>query len=287
MNEVNDLPRALRLPDLLSFARELGREAGRQLLDWRDRAVASVKADGSVVTEADHAVDRFLFQQIQARYPDHGVLSEEANTVYEGQPFTWVIDPLDGTANYALGVCYWGCSIAVLSGGVPLVGVLVVPNLDAEFWAVRGQGAFLNGKRLGGPPHGVSARNSFFALCSRSLRYLDLPMLHKGRLLGSAAYDLAAVAQGIAVGLAQVTPHIWDLAAGWLFLKEAGRMVGPLFASAPDPFPMLPGADYQDKVFPLLACADEQVFRQIQELIRIKPSAREQLDAWAATGWSK
>ena len=131
MNEMNDVSRsfsspdssrALCLPDLLSFARELGREAGRQLLDWRGRAVASVKADGSVVTEADHAVDRFLFQRIQARYPDHGVLSEEADTIYGGQPFTWVIDPLDGTTNYALGVCYWGCSIAVLSGGVPLVG---------------------------------------------------------------------------------------------------------------------------------------------------------------------
>jgi len=119
--------------DLLDFARELGREAGQQLLDWRGRANAGIKADGSLVTEADEAVDRFLFQEIRARYPDHGILSEEADTVYAGQPYTWVIDPLDGTTNFTLGVCYWGCSIAIVHHGMPVIGVLVVPNLEAEY----------------------------------------------------------------------------------------------------------------------------------------------------------
>jgi len=273
---------------LLSFARELGREAGRQLLDWRGRAAASVKSDGSLVTEADRAVDLFLRQQIRERYPDHGILSEEANTVYDGRPFTWVIDPLDGTTNYALGLCHWGCSIAVVSDGAPLVGVLVMPELSpacagmfpgAEFWALRGAGAFMNGERLGGPPRGVSERNSFLAICSRSWRYLDLPLRYKARLLGSAAYDLAAVAQGIAVGCTQALSHIWDLAASWLFLQEAGRAVGPLFPHAPIPFPMLPGLDYGDQVFPLAAGADEKILRQITSAAQVKPGAQEWFDA--------
>lgn len=275
--------------DLLDFARELGREAGRQLQDWRGRAAVSIKGDGSVVTEADREVDRYLRQQIRARYPEHGILSEEAETVYEGRPLTWVIDPLDGTTNYALGICYWGCSIALVSNGVPVVGVLVMPELSpayagmlhgAEFWALRGAGAFLNGERLGGPPRGVSERNSFFAICSRTWRFLDLPLRYKGRLLGSAAYDLAAVAQGIAVGCTQVTSHIWDLAAGWLLLQESGRAVAPLFLGAPDPFPMVAGEDYAGKVFPLAAAADERILQQVRSRVRIKPEAQGRLTKW-------
>ena len=133
--------------ELLAFARELGQEAGRRLIEWRGRAVASVKGDGSVVTGADEDIDRYLCRQIRARYPTHGILSEEGNTVYEGKELTWVVDPLDGTTNYALGVCYWGCSIALVAERGPLVGVLVMPALDLEFWALEGKGAYLNGER--------------------------------------------------------------------------------------------------------------------------------------------
>ena len=273
--------------ELLNFAREIGREAGRQLLDWSGRAATSIKSDGTVVTEADHAADRYLTEQILVRYPDHEVLSEEAETRYSGRPYTWVIDPLDGTTNFALGVCYWGCSIALLFEGMPVVGVLTVPNLGAEFWAARGEGAFLNGERLGGPARGITERNSFLALCSRAFRYLDLPMPQKSRLLGSAAYDLAAVAQGIAVGSTQVTPHIWDIAAGWLLLQEAGRAVGPLLPDAPNPFPLDPGDDYKDRVFPLASGADETILRTITEGVRIKPGMEGRLARWAAAGWRR
>jgi myo-inositol-1(or 4)-monophosphatase len=270
---------------LLRFARQLGREAARQLLSWRGRGQASLKRDGTVVTDADRAVDRWLCEAIRERFPDHGILSEEADTVYTGRPLTWVIDPLDGTTNFALGICYWGCSIAVVSHGEPIVGVLAMPELKATFWASRGGGAFLDGERLGGPARGVSETNSVMALCSRSLRYLDLPMPQKGRLLGSAAYDLAAVAQGIAVGATQVTPHIWDMAAGWLLLQEAGRAAGPLLPGVPDPFPMVPGLDYEDSIFPLAAGADEEVLHKIQNVVRIRPERAERIDAWAAAGW--
>lgn len=271
--------------ELLDFALELGREAGRQLSDCYGRAEVGVKKDGTVITDADRAVDRFLHQQIGRRYPDHGILSEETETLYRGAPITWVIDPLDGTNNYALGVCYWGCSIAVVSEGTPVVGVLVMPVLGYEFWAAQGEGAYLNGERLGGHPRGVTERNSFLAICSRTARYLELPMRQKVRLLGSAAYDLAAVAQGIAVGCSLLLPHIWDLAAGWLLLQESGRAVGTLLPGAPDPFPMLPGAEYENKVFPLAAGADRSLLQQITGRVEIKPRARERFDSLAAAGW--
>jgi myo-inositol-1(or 4)-monophosphatase len=273
------------LDALLGFAQDLGHEAGRQLLAWRGRAGSSLKRDGTVVTDADRAVDRWLCQAIRGRFPDHGILSEEADTAYAGRPLTWVIDPLDGTTNFALGICYWGCSIAVVSHGEPVVGVLAMPELRALFWATHEGGAFMDGERLGGPARGVSEANSFLALCSRSLRYLELPMPQKGRLLGSAAYDLAAVAQGIAVGVTQVSPHIWDIAAGWLLLREAGRAVGPLLPGVPDPFPMVPGVDYEDRIFPLAAGADGAVLHKIQRVVRIKPEHADRISAWAAAGW--
>ena len=271
--------------ELLVFARGLGQEASRQLVAWRGRAAASEKGDGTVITEADRAVDRFLGQQIRSRYPDHAVLSEEGEMNYAGRPFTWVIDPLDGTTNFALGLYYWGCSIALVHEGQPTLGVVTMPMLGAEYWAQRGGGAFLNGQRLGGPPQGVSERNSFLAMCSRTWRYLRLPMPQKARLLGSAAYDLAALAQGTAVGVCQLRSHIWDLAAGWLIAKEAGRALGRLFPDAPDPFPMAPAADYEHRVFPLAGGADEGVLRMIQQRVRVRSEAADHISAWSAAGW--
>jgi len=271
--------------EYLSFARELGHQAGQQLLDWRGRAAAQQKSDGSLVTEADQAVDRFLCEQIRSRYPDHGIISEEADTIFENRPLTWVIDPLDGTTNFALGLAHWGCSIALVADGFPALGVVAMPQLGVEYWTVRSQGAFFNGDRLGGPLRNINGRNSFVAICSRTWKHLELSLPFKGRLLGSAVYDLAAVAQGIAIACTQVTSHIWDVAAGWLLLQETGRTVGPLLPGAPKPFPMRPGADYEGLVFPLAAGSDQAVFQQVIDRVRIKPGSRDRFEALAAAGW--
>jgi myo-inositol-1(or 4)-monophosphatase len=266
--------------ELLDFARELGRQAGQQLLSWRGRVDAAVKRDGSLITVADQSVDRFLNERITERYPDHAVLSEEGNTTFSGQHTTWVIDPLDGTNNFALGLAYWGCSIAVVQEGYPVVAVLVVPVLEMEFWAAKDSGAFLNGKRLKGPAPKFPDNNSMLAICSRTCRYLQVNMPQKIRLLGSAAYDLAAVAQGMAVGCFQVRSHIWDLAAGWLLLKEAGRSVGSMLPNVPEPFPMVPGTDYADRVFPLVAAVDESMFNKFKSRVSVKKEAQERLASW-------
>ncbi len=160
-----------------------------------------------------------------------------------------------------------------------------MPELGELFWASRDGGAFRNGEKLGGPARGVSAENSFLALCSRTVRFLELSLPQKGRLLGSAAYDLAAVAQGIAVGATQVSPHIWDLAAGWVLLQEAGRSVGALLPGAPDPFPLVPGWDYDDRIFPLAAGVDADVLRSVQEAVRVKPGRADRVHGWSVAGW--
>lgn len=273
------------MEELLQFARELAREAGEQLAALYGRAKATTKEDGSVITEADRAVDDLLQRRIRERYPDHAILSEESDTIYQGRPVTWVIDPLDGTTNYALGICYWGCSIGIVVDGRPYAGVLTMPALGAEFWARAGAGAFLNGDRLGGPPRQVTERNSFIAICSRSWRYFDVAVHYKGRLLGSAAYDLAAVAEGVAVGCIQAAAHIWDIAAGWILLQEAGREAGPLFPGAPDPFPLMAGADYRGRIFPLAAAADAETLVGITSGVQVRDHVQERWRAWAAAGW--
>jgi myo-inositol-1(or 4)-monophosphatase len=273
------------MEELLQFARELAGEAGDRLAALYGRAEAGTKEDGSVVTDADRAVDRYLARRIHHRYPGHAILSEESATLYDGRPVTWVIDPLDGTTNYALGICYWGCSIGVVVDGRPVIGVLTMPELDAEFWALAGAGAFLNGDRLGGPPRGVDARNSCLAICSRTWRYFDVAVRYKGRLLGSAAYDLAAVAEGLAVGCIQAASHVWDIAAGWVLLQEAGRPVRRLFPGAPDPFPMIAGTDYRGRIFPLAAAADEETLVGITGKVNVKRDVQDRWNAWAAAGW--
>jgi myo-inositol-1(or 4)-monophosphatase len=273
------------MEELLQFARQLGHEAGERLAALYGRVVATTKDDGSALTAADCEVDALVHRRIRQRYPDHGILSEESDTVFEGRPITWVIDPLDGTTNYALGIRYWGCSIGLVVDGQPAAGVLVMPLLDAQFWALQGAGAFLNGQRLGGPPRGVTEANRSLALCSRSWRYFELALPFKGRILGSAAYDLAAVAEGVAVASIQAAPHIWDIAASWVLLREAGRPTAPLLAGAPDPFPLIPGADYQGRIYPLATAADQTTLDRITGAVRLKDSMEARWRAWAAAGW--
>jgi len=273
------------MEELVQFARQLGHEAGDRLAALYGRVVATTKDDGSALTAADCEVDQLVRRRIHRRYPDHGILSEESDTVYEGRSVTWVIDPLDGTTNYALGICYWGCAIGLVVEGQPVAGVLVMPLLDAHFWALQGAGAFLNGQQLGGPPRGVTEANSSLALCSRSWRYFELALPFKGRILGSAAYDLAAVAEGVAVASIQAAPHVWDITASWVLLSEAGRPTAPLFAGVPEPFPLIPGADYRSRIYPLATAADQATLDRITGAVRVKGDMEPRWRAWAAAGW--
>jgi myo-inositol-1(or 4)-monophosphatase len=266
------------------FAHGLADEAAQRLRRWFGKATANTKFDGSFVTEADLEVDRFIHHALAGAYPSHGLLSEESSLVYGGAEFTWVVDPLDGTNNFANGLPLWGCSIALLHHGQPLLAVLDFPPIGQRYSAVRGQGARWNGQPLHVSAPSEIHGNDFFVLDSRSFRLLDTAVRPKARLLGSAAYDLVAVSSGVAVACCELLPKIWDLAGAWLVLTEAGAAIAPLLSGV-SVFPMQVGMDYTERVFPLLAAASPAIWQEIRAGIRIKPSSRRLISRLQEQGW--
>jgi myo-inositol-1(or 4)-monophosphatase len=235
--------------DLLTSALAAAHAAGAVLLDrfgkHLDVGFKSRRAD--LVTDADHASERAIAEVISTRHPDHALMAEEG-TSREGTAYRWVVDPLDGTVNFAHGIPHWCASIAVEDEGGPVVGVVHDPLRRETFAAVRGRGA----RRLdsegegaakdafeGGEPLAVTETERLgdallatgFAYDpdrrAENIAYLDRLLLRiRGvRRFGSAALDLAWVACGRIDGYWEVGLSRWDIAAGTLLVREAGGRV--------------------------------------------------------------
>jgi myo-inositol-1(or 4)-monophosphatase len=235
----------------------IDRVAERQRVDF-GHMVSDVKADGSLITACDRWSDATLAEGLAALYPDEGVLSEEGRKLVPATSSYWVVDPLDGTTNFAAGIPYWAISLARFEHGLPVLAVLEVPSLRQRIVAFRGAGAWRNGKPLS-PPSLQDHPAGCASLCSRSIGVLQkLPERRfpgKIRLLGVASLNLVSVAMGQTVAALEATPKIWDLAAAWLVLTELGCPVRWL-AAAPVGFP--PGTDLGAVDFPVLAADCEE-----------------------------
>ena len=241
----------------IQFATRLASQASQLLLEYYNRQSNQIKLkpDQSLVTEADLASDRLIARSIHEYTPDALIISEELASIFPERiaDSIWVIDPLDGTTNFSLGLQYWGVSIACLVDGLPELGVISFPMLNEVYIALRRNGAFLNGK-----PIQVKAPDSqfpapFFSCCSRTYQDYFVRVPYKTRILGSATYSFCSVARGISVLSFEARPKIWDLAAVWLLVQEAGGVV-EIFDQRPL-FPPLPGLDYSLHNFPCLAAA--------------------------------
>jgi myo-inositol-1(or 4)-monophosphatase len=227
---------------LLDAAEHIARRAGALLLDKLAEArTVDFKGQGRInlVTDADTASEALILAELRAHFPEHAVLAEESGASGHGT-FTWLVDPLDGTTNYAHGVPHFCVSLAVEgpveTGGTGLLaGVVFDPTRGECFTAARGQGAFLNGKRLA-----VSAVESLqLALVCTGFSYdvherPDLPLALFSRVLrrargvrrmGSAALELAWLAAGRFDGFFELGLKPWDVAAGALLIQEAGGVI--------------------------------------------------------------
>ncbi len=224
---------------MLDFAIQAARDAGRILTERFGRALqVSDKGDIDLVTEADIAAERLIVERIRSYFPRHAILAEEAGDIEAiGNPqaeWKWIIDPLDGTTNYAHGYPVFCVSIGLEHAGQLAVGVVYDPARDEMFAAERGAGATLNGRPLRvsetvelnralictGFPYDVRERREFathfrnFILHAQSVRR-D----------GAAALDLAYVAAGRFDGFYEEGLRPWDVAAGVLLIEEAcGRV---------------------------------------------------------------
>lgn len=214
------------LEEALGIAIRLSDEAAQIAVAQFGSSVARIKPDGSLVTRTDEQLDALISARLRDRFPEDAILSEEQATIYDPAfRRTWVIDPVDGTTNFARGLAVWGVSIALLVEGTPVVGVVRFPLLQELFAAAAGRGATRNGEPIRSSDDLVMDDQHLFLECTRTRRryVVDLPL--KSRMLGSAAYHICKVADGSVLAGSEATPKVWDIAAAELVLAEAGGLM--------------------------------------------------------------
>jgi myo-inositol-1(or 4)-monophosphatase len=227
-----------------------------------------LKADKSLVTEADLAADRLIATRIGQQYPRDILLSEELQTSAPSgvhDQAVWIVDPVDGTANFSLGLHFWGILITRLVSGWPDVAALYYPVVDELYTAQRGAGAYLNGSPIRVKMPDPQRPAAFFSCCSRTFRHYQISVPYKTRILGSASYSFCALARGIAVLSFEVSPKLWDIAGAWLLVEEAGGTIETY--QGPAPFPLLPELDYAGQNFPTLAAATPELMAKARQWI--------------------
>jgi len=222
---------------MLNFAIETAREAGQILLEKFGRKIEiSKKGDINLVTEADIASEKHIIEKINTHYPKHSILAEESGdaVVIGNSKWKWVIDPLDGTTNFAHGYPCFCVTLALEHEGEIVVGVTYDPTRNELFASEKGSGATLNNKPIRvsetrqlkdallvtGFPYDARGRENFarhFTGFTRKARGI--------RRDGSAAIDMAYVACGRFDGFWEEGLHAWDVAAGVLFIEESGGRV--------------------------------------------------------------
>jgi myo-inositol-1(or 4)-monophosphatase len=256
--------RFLNSHQLLAVHQLLDRVAERQRQDF-GHIVSDVKADGSLITSSDRWSDKALVEGLSDLAPGESTLSEEGVKHCPSSSAFWVVDPLDGTTNFAAGIPYWAISVARFVDGQPTEAFLEIPSLHQRIVAIRGRGAWRNGKPLS-PQTRLQAGSACVSLCSRAIRVLQRrhqdPFPGKIRLLGVASLNLVSVAMGQTVAALEATPKIWDLAAAWLVLSELGCSLQWLNQ---DPGALTPGQDLADVSFPVLVASSQA------ELERLRP----------------
>ncbi|SBS34046.1 Inositol-1-monophosphatase [Marinomonas aquimarina] len=259
----------------LGYAKSWATHAGAMIVDAREQANFSeqYKSGHELVTSTDLVIDAYLCRQIKQTFPEHLILSEESSPDLElannSEIPVWVIDPIDGTINFAQGLLHVAVSIAVYYRGERWVGVVHAPFLGETYFAIKGQGAWLNGEALKvsgrselrnaivatGFPYNKDSLPDLLTLLSRVLENCqDI------RRNGSAALDLCAVARGqMDAYYESVKP--WDMAAGALIAVEAGAKVGH-FAESQQSWPTLINGDY-------LIAATPDVYQGLLDILQV------------------
>ncbi|HRO15152.1 MAG TPA: inositol monophosphatase family protein [Paracoccus sp. (in: a-proteobacteria)] len=226
----------------LNIMIKAARKAGRSLVkDFREveNLQVSVKGAGDFVSRADREAERIIKEDLRTARPNYGWVGEETGTEPGEDPTRrWIVDPLDGTTNFLHGLPHWAVSIALEHKGEIVAAVVLDPAKDELFFAEKGEGAFMNDRRLRvsgrrdmgsaifatGVPFG--GRGTLPATLKDLARLM--PRTAGVRRWGSAALDLAYVAAGRFDGYWERGIQSWDVAAGVLLVREAGGFVEPI-----------------------------------------------------------
>lgn len=221
---------------LRAAAEAIAREAGAIVLAHYERGVAvDHKGDeGNLVTDADRASEAFIVDALRRRFPDHGIVAEEGGGT-TGGAITWLVDPLDGTNNFAHGFPVFAVTLAAVADGVVLAGATFDPLRDELYSVHRGGGATLNGRplrvsrvaRLSAALVGTGFAYDKATTVDNNLAEVVtlVPRVRGLRRAGACALDLAWVAAGRLDAFWERGPQAWDMAAGCLMVAEAGGRV--------------------------------------------------------------
>jgi myo-inositol-1(or 4)-monophosphatase len=222
---------------LLELAEDVAREAGRLIVAERprDMGVAATKTTATdIVTVMDRRSEQLIVDRLTAARPDDGLLGEEGASRQGSSGVTWVVDPIDGTVNYLYEIPAYAVSIAARVGEEVVAGAVVNPASGEVWTALRGEGAWLDGRRLRlgeAPPLDLALVGTGFGYDARrrarqaEVLAVLLPRVRDVRRIGAASLDLCAVASGRIDGYYEQGLKPWDLAAGGLVAREAGAVV--------------------------------------------------------------
>lgn len=227
----------MKSSEALTVAVEAALKAGEMLRQkfGTEFKVSSKEGRHNLVTECDKASEKMIIGTIHKIFPDHAILAEESGASAQKNHVTWIIDPLDGTVNFAHTIPVFSVSIAAAVGAEVVAGVVYQPITQETFTAEKGKGAFLNGKPIRvthtpkieeaivstGFPYNLNENPLGCIEAFLKVARLGLPI----RRLGSAAIDLSYVAAGRFDAFWEVILHPWDFAAGQLLIEEAGGKV--------------------------------------------------------------
>tara|TARA_Y100000590_G_scaffold400480_1_gene484595 strand:- start:337 stop:1128 length:792 start_codon:yes stop_codon:yes gene_type:complete len=198
----------------------------------------SLKGPGDFVSASDKKVEKILIDELQKARPAYSILSEEVGLIKNDEEFKWIIDPIDGTANFLHGIPHFAISIGLEQNKEIICGIIYDPIKDELFIAEKGNGSYLNNQRMrvssrsklkdsiiftGGPSFKSSDKDKESSL--KEYNNFSSILLTPIRKLGSAALDMAYVAAGRCDGFWQRNLNYWDIAAGIILVKEAGGFV--------------------------------------------------------------
>ena len=207
-----------------------------------EKLQVSLKGPGDFVTASDKKVEKILIEELQKARPNYSILSEEIGEINNDVSFKWIIDPIDGTANFLHGIPHFAISIGLEHNKEIICGIIYDPIKDEMFAAEKGQGAYLNNQRMrvssrsklkdciiftGGPKRESKDRD----LSLKEYNSFSSKVLIPIRKLGSASLDMAYVAAGRCDGFWQRNLNYWDIAAGIIIVKEAGGFVTDFYGN--------------------------------------------------------
>ena len=216
-----------RLQQIEAEVRRIGAlqlQGARSLRPEQIRIKNGAGEDNSLVTDMDLQSEHLFRTFLRREFPDHSFLGEETGNEPRDPEHYWIVDPIDGTTNFAHGIPYWGPSLAYWHRGEPTLALVHFPALDCLFMARRGGGATLNGQPIRTSTAREYSPMTTVALHSRTHYTHHLRLRAKVRVLGSIIGNMCFTARGTFVA-AHGRGRLWDVAAGVLILQEAGAVV--------------------------------------------------------------